>query len=419
MTEGSRGERDGVRRPNELIDPNDLVRSDLALHWENVEWNARLDVPMSRAQRSKVRPTYRAAVPPQIADMDFELRYEVIAEAEDARAEITRFDARLSALFPDSEFAPLSSVLLRAESASSSQIENITTGARALALAEVGHVTHGSNAALVAANVDAMNRALALAHEVTPESILLVHEALMRGQDRALPGQFRAEQVWIGGATAHSATFVPPRHERVRGAIEDMCDFTHRADLPLLAHVAIAHAQFETIHPFNDGNGRTGRALVHSMLKGAGATTRTTLPVSAGLLADTDSYFTALTDYRNGDPNPIVSRFSRASFVAVANGSALADDLQSAHDEWTDRLRAREGSAARRTLPHLFSSPAITSAVLRERVGVSQPAADNAIRQLVDADILTKASGMQRGIVYVAPDVISALDRFADRAPRG
>lgn len=408
-------EREGVKRAV----ANDLEPNNLALHWEDVEWTARLDVPMSRAQRAKVLPTYRAAVPPPIADMDFDLGYGVIAEAEDARAEITRFDAKLSALFPDAEFAPLSSVLLRTESASSSQIEDITTGARSLALAEVGHVTYGSNAALVAANVDAMNRALALAQEVTPESILYVHEALVRGQNQALPGEFRTEQVWIGGATPHFATFVPPRHERVRDAIEDMCAFTHRTDLPLLAHVAIAHAQFETIHPFNDGNGRTGRALVQSMLKGAGATTRTTLPVSAGLLGDTDSYFAALTDYRYGDPNPIVSRFSQASFVAVANGSALADDLRAAHDKWTDRLTAREGSAARRALPHLLSSPAITSAVLRERVGVSQPAADNAIRQLVDVNILAKASGVQRGIIYVAADVIGALDRFADRARRG
>lgn len=393
--------------------------SDLALGWEEVPWEARLDVPMSRAQRAAVRPTYRAAVPPRIADMDFDLAPHVIAEAEDARAEITRFDAQLSSLFPDSEFAPLASVLLRTESASSSQIEDITTGARSLALAEVGHVKYGSNAALVAANVDAMHRALALAQEVTSESILDVHEALMRGQERALPGEFRAEQVWIGGATPHTATFVPPRHELVGPAIDDMCDFAHRTDLPLLAHVAVTHAQFETIHPFNDGNGRTGRALVHSMLKGAGATTRTTVPVSAGLLADTDSYFAALTDYRAGDPNPIVTRFSRASFVAVANGSQLADELRTAHERWADRLQAREGSAARRALPHLLSSPAITSAILRERVGVSQPAADNAVRQLVDAGILSKARGVQRGIIYVAGDVIDALDRFADRARRG
>lgn len=402
-----------------MSDDNENVTAELALGWEDVAWHARLDEPMSRAQRAAVRPTYRAAVPPPIADLQFELAPAVIAEAEDARAEVTRFDAQLSALFPDAEFAPLSSVLLRTESASSSQIEDITTGARSLALAEVGHLKSGSNAALVAANVDAMNHALTLSQAVTPESILDVHEALMRGQDRAMPGEFRTEPVWIGGATPHSATFVPPRHERVRPAVEDMCDFARRTDLPLLAHVAITHAQFETIHPFNDGNGRTGRALVHSMLKGAGATTRTTLPVSAGLLTDTDSYFAALTDYRDGDPNPIVSRFSRASFVAVANGSQLADELRTAHGEWTDRLKARERSAARRALPHLLSCPAITSAILRERVGVSQPAADNAIRQLVDADILTKASGVQRGIIYVAADVIRALDRFADRARRG
>lgn len=408
---------------------------DLALGFETRPWAVEPGAAMSRSQRARIRPDYLAAVTSSIATMSFDIEAAVAAEADDARAEIARFDAELSALFSTSrfgvpassgapiEFAPLSAVLLRTESASSSQIENITTGARALALAEIGLAQHGSNAELVAANVDAMNRALDLSDAVTPEAILDVHEALTRGQAHANPGHFRTEQVWIGGhaASPHDAEFIPPHHERVPAAIDDLCAFTDRTDVPLLIHVAIAHAQFETIHPFNDGNGRTGRALVHAMLRRAGATTRTTIPVSAGLLGDTDRYFDALGAYRAGDPNPIVERFSHAAFAAITNGRTLATDLVEVHQRWTEQLaeaRVRSDAAVWRVLPHLLSSPAVTSALVQERAGVSQPTADNALRLLTDLAIVSRPSSARRNVVWVADAVIDSLDAFGQRARR-
>lgn len=213
---------------------------------------------------------YPASVPAVITPMSFDVDSTVSAAAEDARAAITRFDAELSSLAGgDHEFAPMASVLLRTESMSSSQIENITAGARTLALAELGLTGFGSNAKQVVANVDAIKRALTVADDVSLETILSIHEALMRDQPHIGPGAFREEQVWIGGRDSypHGADFVPPHHSRIRSTIDDLCAFTERSDLPLVAQVAIAHAQFETIHPFNDGNGRTGRAPVHAMLK--------------------------------------------------------------------------------------------------------------------------------------------------------
>lgn len=389
--------------------------------WETLPWDSHHAAPpMSRSQRATIRSTYEAAIPAKIAQIDTSIEPAVLGEVDDARAEIARFDAELSTMLPGSEIAPLSAVLLRTESASSSQIENITAGAKALALAELGAARHGSNAELVAANVDAMNRALDLADSVTPEAILAIHEALMRGQEFARPGQFRAEQVWIGGSVSspHAATFVPPHHTRVAAAIDDLCTFIQRTDIPLLAQAAIAHAQFETIHPFNDGNGRTGRALVHAMLKQGGATTRTTVPVSAGLLVDTDSYFAALTAYRNGDASRIVERFTHAAFAAINNGRQLAMDLVKIYDTWSNALRVRQTAAVWNALPLLLSHPAVTSAVIQAETGLSQPGADNVIKQLRDAGVLTKASGAQRYVVWVATDVTRALDEFAARAKR-
>lgn len=317
-----------------------------------------------------MRGTYDAAITADIAGASVTISPVALAATDDARAEISRFDTELTTLLPGTEVAPLAAVLLRTESASSSKIENITVRAKALALAELGVAKYGINAKLVAANVDAMQRAIDLAEAVTPESILAIHEALMRGQDHADPGKFRTEQVWIGGGNAspHTAAYVPPHHSRVESAIDDLCAFIARTDVPLLTQAAIAHAQFETIHPFSDGNGRTGRALVHAMLKQGGATTRSTIPVSAGLLTDTGSYFDALTAFRDGDPSPIVDRFA--------------------------------------------------SALIQESTGLTQPAADGVITQLREAGIITKASGVQRYVVWLAGDVTQALDDFADRARR-
>lgn len=380
------------------------------------------------------RGPYRAAVPASIATAPIDIEGETLAEAEDAVRELTRFDAemtasaaRLSADDADDapmELAPLASVLLRTESASSSQIEGVTAGARALALASLdnkwGDRGTGRNAQLVTANVVAMQRALAMADEMSIESILAVHEALLSGYDQAAPGRFRTAQVWIGSTaiSPHTATFVPPHHTRVEAAMRDLVAFAERTDLPVLIQCAVAHAQFETIHPFNDGNGRVGRALVHTMLRHADVTRRLTVPVSAGLLADMTAYFAALTEYRAGHVEPIVGEFSQASFRAVTNGRRLVGDLEQVHGEWSERLPARRGSAARRLLPFLLSQPAVTMAQVEAVTGVALSAAQRAVEQLQDVGVLTQAGAGRRNRVWVADEVIDALDAFAERAGR-
>jgi Fic family protein len=297
--------------------------------------------------------------------------------------------------------------------------------AKALSLADVGLAKFGSNAKLVQANVEAMNRALQLTGPLTAEHILAVHEALMHGQDRADPGRFREQQVRIGGTdySPHRADFVPPQDSRIERSIQDLCAFSERTDLPLLPQTAIAHAQFETIHPFNGGNGRAGRALVHVMRRNGGATTRTTVPVSAGLLSDTNGYYNSLTAHRNGDPNPIVEEFSRAAFAAVDNGRELAADLKTLHDRWASNLRARRDAVAWKVLPFLLRQPSLTSKLVQETMKVTHPAADNALRQLRDAGALAKprtlhGEGQKRNVVWQATEVLDALDRFGERARR-
>ncbi len=364
-----------------------------------------------------------------MAETDVQVTAAVQAEAEDAVRELTRFDAEIAVIAEQRasreggdaaiELAPLASVLLRTESASSSQIEGVTAGARALALAAIARKA-GPNAQLVTANVTAMQRAVELADQISIPSILAAHQALLGEHEYAAPGRLRDRQVWIGGnaLSPHTASFVPPHHTRVPAALDDLMAFVYRADLPVLVQVALAHAQFETIHPFNDGNGRIGRALVHAMLRHSGVTRTMTVPVSAGLLTDTPSYFRALTDYREGHLDPIIRQFIDASFRAINNGRQLVDDLQEVYGRWDDTLLSRKGSAARRLLPRLLNQPAIDVAYVRNVTGVALSAAQRAVEQLVEAEILQPIGEGRRNRTWIAPEVVDALDAFAERVGR-
>jgi hypothetical protein len=154
------------------------------------------------------------------------------------------------------------------------------------------------------------------------------------------------------------------------------------------------------------------------LLKRGRATTRLTVPVSAGLLVDTESYFDALTAYRLGDAAPIVERFSQAAFAAVGNGRRLDSDLADIYAEWEHAISVRRDAAIWRVLPLLISQPAVTIRFIQESTGVSQPAAQNAVDQLVTAGVLAQASESRRNRVWVAAEVIAALDDFAARAGR-
>lgn len=332
----------------------------------------------------------------------------------EAAAEIARFDQEVGA-----DLAPFSSILLRTESVASSRIENLTASAKAIALAELGD-TGRENAAIIVANTVAMKAAVALADHLDGDAILAMHKALLGSIEPESAGKWRTVQNWVGGSdwSPHEAMFVPPQPDRVPAAIHDLERFLARDDLPVLVQAAVAHAQFETIHPFTDGNGRTGRALVHSLLRAKALTRKVTVPVSAGLLADTRRYFETLTAYRDGDPEPIVERLASASFAAINNGRTLVGELHSVRASWDEAISARRGATAWRLADMLLSQPVVDSPLVQRQLGVTAPAALGAIDQLGDAGVLVKISGRQRYRRYSAPRVLEALDAFAIRAGR-
>ena len=385
-----------------------------SLGYEERPWRNVQDEYGSRTQRARATGPYLAAVPPFISVLEIRIDGELQALTEEAASELARFDAEVGQIA-----APFASILLRTESAFSSEIENLTSGARQIALAELGE--HASkNAQLIVGNVRAMQAALTLSESIDGHAILEMHRALLEQSNPDIAGHWRDQQVWIGGGSLgpHTAQFVPPHHERVTALMDDLVSFANRDDLSVLVQTAIAHAQFETIHPFPDGNGRVGRALIQAMLRGGQLTRNVAVPVSAGLLHDTSRYFDALGAYRTGDIAPIIRSIAEASFAAVHNGRILVDDLETVQLDWRDRVKARRDSAAHRLVGILLRQPVIDTAAAANQLGISAVNAQVAINRLVDAGVLIQISSGRRNRIWLAKDVVRVLDEFGARAKR-
>jgi len=389
-----------------------------AVKYETLAWDMPAEAGYGRQNvRAALRQSgeYQAAIPAAIANLEVSLPSRLLADAEEASQEIARFDAELG-----DEIAPFAAVLLRSESAASSKIENLTASARAIAEAEtLGHSTR-RNALMIVANTEAMQAAVALADRIDGDAILAMHAALMNTSNPDIAGKWRTEQVWIGGGDfgPRGADFIVPRHERVPGAIDDLIQFASRDDISVLPQTAIAHAQFETIHPFPDGNGRTGRALVQEMLRNKRLTRQVTVPVSAGLLTDTDSYFQALNAYREGDLAPIIERLSAASILAVDNGRHLVSDLRTIRETWASKITARRDSAVHRIADLLIKRPVVNAKLLTRELNIPMSNVYRYLDPLINTGVIAEFTDQSRNRAWRAPEVLQALDAFALRAGR-
>jgi Fic family protein len=385
-------------------------------------WTVPDDGLASRAARTRGSGPYEATLPAPLAGdrpLDLSLPGDLAADIADAEQALTAFDAlALARLGSDSPaLGPMSAILLRTESASSSQIEDLTVGARQLALAELDE-SRSANARAVVANVRTMEAALRLADSLDLDAVLAMHAELLAGGSDA--GRLREQLVWVGrsGVSPLGAAHIAPEAEDVPAALEDLVVFLARDDLPILLHAAIAHAQFETIHPFTDGNGRTGRALVHALLAGKGLLS-TTAPVSAGLLTDLEGYTGALTAFRAGDARPIVEEFARAARYAAVTGTRLVEDLAAQLEADRERLAGlRRHALAWRVLPLLVGQPIVTAAHLREVLDVPAMSAQRALAQLAGAGVLQEATGRSRNRVWQHRGILAILDAYAAEVRR-
>lgn len=387
------------------------------MNWPRVEtetlpWSPAPDSYPRRAAKRMPRE-YEAAVVPKIASQQLTLTEETRALVERATVAAVRFDTTDA-----HRVVPFTPLLLRSESAASSRIEQLTSSARKVLEAEVTGRGRG-NAALIAANTRQMEAAVERAR-ASVDGIVEMHRILLTDSAPEIAGVLRSAQVWIGGSdySPAGAMFVPPHQRHLGELMADLGEFMARDDLPVLAQAAVAHAHFETIHPFADGNGRTGRALVHVLLRERSLTTSSALPLSAGLLTDTAGYFAALDAYRGGDVDRIVQLFARAAIDAAERGSWLAAELVAVREDWNEQLTARADALAWRVLDLLLQRPVLTTAAVSAEFDVSAETARNALERLEVDGIVIAAQLDKRQRGWRSPDVLALLDEFADASGR-
>lgn len=383
-----------------------------AVSFETLPWHRDLDEirMLSRTARQRIGSTYQAAMPPYIAPASPDIPLELSRWIEEVTAQLARFDGEQIA-----RGYRLPALLLRSESSASSQIENLTSSARNVALAEVvDDAPH--NARLIAGNIAAMKRALDVSGELSVEAIVSVWCSLMGIDEQDSPrGGLRNEQVWIGGTafSPHGAKFVPPVAERVPEYLDDLIEFSKREDLGPIVKAALFHAQFETIHPLVDGNGRTGRTLLHNMLRGEGVLQQAVLPVSAGLLHDVDAYLGAILAYQQGDPLAVIEQVLQALEVAVAIGRHVAREIDEVLQVWNERMNERAGSSIYRLPEILVEQPVVTKGYLAKRLSITPRAAASLTDRACEYGILRPIGNRKRGECYQSDDVIRVLDEMS------
>lgn len=359
---------------------------------------------------------YLAAVPARISERTLSVPSTLARELEAATLVLRSFDNEFGG-----EISDFASLLVRSEALSSSQIENVNAKARQVIAAEIGE-SDRSSASLIAAAGSSLVAALTAPGEVDAELAKRIHAGLLRDAPHLTPGQWRTDPIWIGtkSESPHGADYVAPPAAEVPALMEDWSRFAARVDLPVLAQAMLAHAQFETIHPFRDGNGRTGRALLQAMLRRHRITARALVPVSAGLLHDTDRYFDAIAAYQAGDAAPILWAGVSAVHRSVENATQLVDELRSIKARFRDTLRIRSDSRAWDVIDFAFEQPVFTARIAAERLDIGPNNLQRHLDRLVDEGVLRKSASAHRGrgSVYRSQDILDALDRFAERAAR-
>ncbi|PZE82110.1 Fic family protein [Curtobacterium sp. MCBD17_032] len=364
---------------------------------------------MTRSVRCSLPPTiadHPYVAPPDLADL--------LARTTDRLVDL---DRRLG-----DRTAAFDLLLARTEAVSSSRIEEEHATLDDYARALVGIRANGSATAMVGATTALRGMITAAGRgSITERSVLDAHAVLMRDDpvDGPVAGQWRRVQNWIGGgASPRDAAYVPPPAEDVPDAMADLFAFLARDDVDALAQAAIAHAQFESVHPFTDGNGRIGRALVNAVLRRRGVTTTLVVPVAAALVADRAGYFAELERYRDGHVDGIVALTARTVGVVCDEVEFAALRLEEIE---LDRSALRPTDPGPRVEHHsdllraLLADPVLTEAAVTAALPADLPWTEAVIDDLVDAGVLRPVTARRRDRAWVASDVLAELDALAER----
>lgn len=367
---------------------------------------------------------YEAFVPDRLSDFHLDLPAVMATDLAEVEVAVRRLNQSSASVV---NLEPLARFLLRAEAVASSNIEGLRMNVRRLAKSEAemreGWARSDEVAAAVLGNIRALDQALASSSDpstpITVETIRSIHTALLVGtRDESWAGVVRDEQNWIGGVSPCSAVFIPPPPTEVPALLEDLAAYLNSDEHPAILQAALAHSQFETIHPFADGNGRTGRAIIQLVLRRRGLATSVVPPVSLVLATETRQYVEALMNTRVvGEEESgllawaqvFIEATARACRDSLSFSHALAE-LESANRSRLGRVRA--GSAVDLLVNALPALPVFTVKTASELIGRSDVAVGGAVGRLLEAGVIKQVKVGRRNRAFEAVGLFSAFTSF-------
>lgn len=374
-------------------------------------------------RRSRVPVRVKAYVPAPLASLTWTFDHEVAAALADAQSAVVQAQSLAEQVGVDT----VASQLLRSESMASSQMEGVDVPShRSLTKTDIGR-RHRPGAQATLANVEAVKWAYGWARGSDPfaiETITSIHERIAAADRWLAPhaGQLRELQNWVGTDrhTPAGADFIPPPPAEVRPLLEDLCEFLNRVDLPPVAQAAIAHAQFETIHPFPDGNGRVGRALIGASLTRSGICGDVVPPISLVLARDRAAYVDALTSFRFESPRAWLLLAAEATEAAALASIQLARDVVELQARWRSELgRVRSGSSVDLLIAALPGDPMLGADRAAELSGRTPTAARRALAELEAAGVLALVTVAKRDRVWESKGLFALLDEMEHRLSGG
>ncbi len=359
---------------------------------------------------------YEAFIPtPLPPDPAVEVDEEMLAMLSDADLALGRLDGAIQTIPNPDLFVAM---YVRREAVLSSQIEGTQSSLEDLLAVELEPAAPGvpDDVEEVVNYVRAMNYGLERLSSLPLSKRLIreIHRELLssgRGAHR-MPGEFRKNQNWIGpeGAPIERATFVPPPVPEMQGALDDFERFLHDKDLPVLIQVGLAHAQFETIHPFIDGNGRVGRLLITFLLVHRGALTRPLLYLSHYLKQNRAEYYDRLTAIRRrGDWEGWLRFFLSGVGETASEATRTAHSILELRERHRELAQQRAGVNGMRLLDFLFDRPLVNVNLVKSQLEIAFGTANHLVAEFESAGILREITGGRRRRVFRYDAYLSLL----------
>lgn len=358
----------------------------------------------SRRQRQLLEKPYLSAVIEDLSTVSITLSgntQQLLLESIESLSKLEGYIKDKLASFP--------MLLLRTEALSSSQIEHYSASNRNIALAQINR-KQSLEAVMIKSNLESLISGISSKTNLDINTIVRLNRELLNDEQIDL----RKRINWIGtpGSLPQEAIYVPPHPEHLESYMQQFISFCKRNDIHPLIQAAFAHAYFEIIHPFEDGNGRVGRILIQILLKEKLFLEHLSMPFSVGIVKDQKRYVSALDAFKLGNYDPIIVLVLENALGLVPKVYNTLEQLIELKKSWKDKLHLRQDALAWKMLDDFIAQPVFDVKYIKEKYNANDQAVRNNIGELIKAGIISAIGNRKRDVAYESKEVLDLLDRF-------